>query len=55
MSTDGALTLELNSGLTIEVQPHPAHEAWQLSFAGHMIVAMPGGELAIWDEASSKR
>lgn len=52
LTADGVLTLELESGLTIDVPPHPDYEAWQVRCPGYMIIATPGGELAVWDKAS---
>jgi hypothetical protein len=52
VKTGGDLELEFGSGLMIEVPPDPHYEAWQLDLPGHKIIAMPGGELAVWDETS---
>jgi hypothetical protein len=51
LTADGVLTLELESGLTINVPPHPDYEAWQVLCPGYRIIATPGGELAVWDQA----
>jgi hypothetical protein len=52
LTADGVLTLELESGLTINVPPHPDYEAWQVLCPGYLIIATPGGKLAVWDKAS---
>jgi Family of unknown function (DUF6188) len=52
LTAEGVLTLELESGLTIDVQPDPDYEAWQVLCPGYLIIATPGGELAVWDKAS---
>src|SRR5271154_4583082 len=52
LTADGVLTLELESGLTIDVPPHPDYEAWQVLCPGYRIIATPGGKLAVWDPFS---
>jgi hypothetical protein len=52
VTRDGTLRLGFDSGLMLEVGPDPDYEAWQLDLPGGKIIAMPGGELAVWGEAS---
>ena len=48
---DGTLVVALGSSALLRVAPHDRYEAWTLtSRTGFMVVCVPGGELAIWDE-----
>lgn len=48
---DGALELRLSEGVEIWVAPDPDYEAWTVAGdSGLKIVALPGGELAVWRE-----
>ena len=49
----GRLVVRFEDGSRIEAPPDPAYEAWNITGPhGVLIVSMPGGELAIWDDAS---
>jgi hypothetical protein len=46
----GTLVLDFENGAQIRVAPDLSYEAWSLAGPhGEKIIAMPGGELAIWD------
>jgi hypothetical protein len=46
----GTLTIVLSGDLTLSVAPSDAYEAWNITGPdGFRVVAMPGGDLAIWD------
>ncbi len=47
---DGTLRLTFISGAAVTVAPDPQFEAWQVNKATshHLLVCMPGGELAVW-------
>lgn len=45
----GALSLVFSNGSRLHVDPHDSYEAWTVAGPGGMkVVAMPGGELAVW-------
>jgi Family of unknown function (DUF6188) len=45
----GILHLQFdNRELALTVPPHPSYEAWQLDGPSFKVIAVPGGELAIW-------
>lgn len=45
----GALSLGFSNGSRLHVDPHDSYEAWTVAGPGGMkVVAMPGGELAVW-------
>lgn len=47
----GILRLAFANGASVVVEPDEAYEAWTASGPrGMLVVCMPGGELAIWDE-----
>jgi uncharacterized protein DUF6188 len=48
---DGTLRVEFDGDVRIVVAPDPDYDAWDVNHRGHMqVVALPGGELAIWDQ-----
>jgi len=51
VTADCALTLELVSGSSISIPPHPSYEAWQIKGPGErLIVCAPGGaSLSVWE------
>lgn len=52
-TTDGgALTLHFTDGATLRCAPDQNYEAWQVVGGSpqHLVVCMPGGELAVWDK-----
>lgn len=51
VDSSGALSVELEGSLALEVPPDVSFEAWELDLRGSpsKIVCMPGGRLAIWD------
>ncbi len=55
VASDGTLTVEFRSGLTINVPPDAHYEAWDLEHKQFKIVAMPGGELAVWDRTKGRK
>lgn len=44
----GLLTIQFDTGASISVPPNPDFEAWEYAGGGDLVVALPGGELAIW-------
>jgi Family of unknown function (DUF6188) len=55
IAKDGTLTLGFESGLTITVPPDAHYEAWDLDHKLFKVIAMPGGELAIWDKPQGEK
>jgi hypothetical protein len=50
---DGALSLELDGDVLLEVPPSDEYEAWEVTRAdGSRVVCMPGGALAEWGPTS---
>jgi hypothetical protein len=48
---DGVLRVDLDGNVRVVVPPDPDYDAWDVNHRGHVqIVALPGGELAIWDQ-----
>lgn len=46
----GNLTLSMESGSRLSVQPDPNFEAWTVVDPnGYRVVCMPGGEIATWE------
>jgi hypothetical protein len=48
----GALMLTFVDGATLRCDPSEDYEAWQVVGGSpeHLVVCMPGGELAVWDD-----
>lgn len=48
----GALRMEFSGGPTLEVDPDPMYEAWQLasSTMGFLLVCSPGGAVALFND-----
>lgn len=54
-SGEGALSISFTDGTAIHVEPDPRYEAWTFNGPnGLLIVALPGGGLAIWDERDTR-
>jgi hypothetical protein len=53
-SSGGILSLTFRDGVTLECDPDPQYEAWQVEGGKphSFIVCCPGGELAVWDDAA---
>jgi hypothetical protein len=51
---DGVLTLMLSDASQVRCEPHDLYEAWQVvgGFPQHLVVCVPGGELAVVDDQS---
>lgn len=49
----GTLTLVFADGSRLRCEPDPRFEAWQVvgGTPQHLVVCMPGGELAVWDSS----
>lgn len=49
---EGALTLAFERGQSLITHPDPHFEAWQVvgGRPQYLVVCLPGGELAVWDE-----
>ncbi|HKV18232.1 MAG TPA: DUF6188 family protein [Mycobacterium sp.] len=48
----GALSISFDTGARIECVPDEQFESWTLAGPrGFKVVSMPGGDLAVWDEA----
>ena len=47
----GALSLAFADGSRIQCKPHEDYEAWQVVGGSpqHLVVCMPGGEVAVWE------
>lgn len=51
---NGALRIEFEDDLVLEVDPGEKYEPWELSARnGLMIVSLPGGKLAYWKASDS--
>jgi hypothetical protein len=52
VGSDGTLHLRLERGESIEVQPDPNYEAWQINGPGTALVVCPGGgsPVAVWSD-----
>lgn len=50
----GALSLLFSDESRVRCEPHNDYEAWQVvgGSTQHLVVCMPGGELAVWETAS---
>lgn len=45
----GGVVVALHGGLTLQVLPDPDFEAWSVTWPdGRLVVALPGGGLAVW-------
>jgi hypothetical protein len=51
-SSNGVLLLTFTDGATLRCSPNPEYEAWQVvgGKPESLVVCLPGGELAIWDD-----
>lgn len=50
VSDSGSLSLTMESGNRLSVEPDPDFEAWTLTGpGGYRVVCMPGGKLATWE------
>jgi hypothetical protein len=51
-TTDSVLVLTFADGATLRCDPSAEYEAWQVVGGSpeNLVVCMPGGELAVWDE-----
>jgi Family of unknown function (DUF6188) len=51
-ATDGILSLTFADGATLRCEPSAEYEAWQVVGGSpeNLVVCMPGGELAVWDD-----
>ena len=47
-SRDGQLALEFSDGSSLNAEPDPNYEAWNLTFDGLTFVCQPGGGLAVF-------
>jgi Family of unknown function (DUF6188) len=48
-SEDGQLIVDFESGSRIEAGPDEMYENWDVSGPGFRLIAMPGGDVAVWD------
>lgn len=47
---NGSLTLRFDDGSELRAPPDPQYESWEFAGpSGFDVIAMPGGELAVWD------
>jgi hypothetical protein len=47
----GMLSVAFDNGARLRIKPDSSYEAWTVSGPrGMLVVSMPRGELAIWDE-----
>lgn len=48
----GCLVLAFSSGAELRCRPHETYEAWEVAGGSpaDLVVCLPGGELAVWDE-----
>lgn len=51
-TNEGTLGLAFADGVTLRTPPNPQYEAWQVVGGSpqHLVVCLPGGELAVWDK-----
>lgn len=51
----GSLQVAFDNNVRLHIAPDTSYEAWTVSGPHHMlVVCMPGGELAIWDEKTDE-
>ena len=52
-SQGGTLSLSFSDTSRLRCRPHDAYEAWEVAGGSpqHLVVCMPGGELAVWENA----
>jgi hypothetical protein len=51
-TADGTLILEFTDSSSVQCPPHDRYEAWEVVGGSpqHLVVCMPGGELAVFDQ-----
>ena len=51
-SRRGQLTVRFADGCVVDVEPDQAYEAWQITTPGLQLICQPGGNVAVFEQAS---